>query len=85
MKRFCVFMLAVLILFTCSACKKENPPVPVSDSMQTVADRFRRFRPCSSSAVPAGPHGVGRADSGKRAAAVFRRSRSDRQYVHKQR
>lgn len=56
MKRFCVFMLAVLILFTCSACKKENPPVPVSDSMQTVAGEARRpfpafpsvFQQCST-------------------------------------
>lgn len=53
MKRFCVFMLAVLILFTCSACKKENPPVPVSDSMQTVAGEAAQTVSGVSVRVPA--------------------------------
>lgn len=37
MKRFSVFMLAVLILFTCSACKKETLPAMQSGSAQTAA------------------------------------------------
>ena len=89
MKRFLVFMLAVLILFTCSACKKETLPAMQSGSAQTAAggagaDCFRRFRPRSGCAVPAGPHGAGGVNCGQRAASVFRRSRPDRQYVHRQ-
>ena len=53
MRRFCVFMLAVLILFTCSACKKEKPPVPVSDSMQTAAGEAAQAVSGVSVRVPA--------------------------------
>ena len=89
MKRFRAFVLAMLILFMCTACKKET--LPATQPRQRTdsgrgdgADCFRRFRPHPGCAVPIGPHGAGGDDGGHRTAAVFRRSRPDRQYDHRQ-
>lgn len=53
MKRFSVFMLAVLILFTCSACKKETLPAMQSGSAQTAAGETEQTVSGVSVRVPA--------------------------------
>ena len=53
MKRFSVFMLAVLILFTCSACKKETLPAMQSGSAQTAAGETEQIVSGVSVRVPA--------------------------------
>lgn len=53
MKRFYAFALAVLILFTCSACKKEELPAPKSGEMQTAAGETEQTGSGVSVRVPA--------------------------------
>lgn len=53
MKRFWVFMLAVLILFTCSACKKETLPATQPGSAQTAAGETEQTVSGVSVRVPA--------------------------------
>lgn len=53
MKRFCVFMLAALILFTCTACKKETPSATQSSSTQTAAGETEQTVSGVSVRVPA--------------------------------
>ena len=53
MKRFLVFMLTVLILFTCSACKKETLPAMQSGSAQTAAGETEQTVSGVSVRVPA--------------------------------
>ena len=53
MKRFLVFMLAVLILFTCSACKKETLPAMQPGSAQTAAGETEQTVSGVSVRVPA--------------------------------
>ena len=53
MKRFLVFMLAVLILFTCSACKKETLPAMQSGSAQTATGETEQNVSGVSVRVPA--------------------------------
>ncbi len=53
MKRICVFMLAVLILFTCTACKKETPSATQSTSAQTAAGEAEQTVSGVSVRVPA--------------------------------
>ena len=53
MKRFLVFMLAVLILFTCSACKKEKLPAMQSGCAQTAAGETEQIVSGVSVRVPA--------------------------------
>ena len=52
MKRFCAFMLAALILFTCAACKKEMP-APESDGGQLAAGETLQIVSGVSVRVPA--------------------------------
>ncbi len=53
MKRFCVFMLAVLILFTCIACKKEILPATQPGSAQTAAGETEQTVSGVSVRIPA--------------------------------
>ena len=53
MKRFYAFMLAVLILFTCAACKKETPPAPESGGGQLAAGKTTQIVSGVSVRVPA--------------------------------
>lgn len=53
MKRVWVFMLAVLILFTCSACKKETLPATQPGSAQTAAGETEQTVSGVSVRIPA--------------------------------
>ena len=53
MKRFYALMLAVLILFTCAACKKETPPAPESGGGQLAAGKTTQIVSGVSVRVPA--------------------------------
>ena len=53
MRRFCVFTLAVLLLFTCTACKKETPSETPSTSTQTAAEETEQTVSGVSVRVPA--------------------------------
>ena len=60
MKRFCVFMLAVLILFTCIACKKETLPATQPGSAQTAAGETEQTVSGVSVRIPAAQYRLAR-------------------------
>lgn len=62
MKRFYAFVLAVLILFTCAACKKETPPAPESSGGRLAAGEATRIVSGVSVRVPAAQYRLARTE-----------------------
>ena len=62
MKRFYAFALAVLILFTCSACKKEELSAPESGAVQTAAGETEQTVSGVSVRVPAEQYRLARTE-----------------------